>query len=423
MEIRSMKKAILILSAALALVACNKEKTATLNDGTIDASQLVFNFTVKHPDDAKAVKSYWEDGDKVFIFFEDVTTGYVSTTYDASLETWTEPSLQGTAELSASGKKLTAVYLPFGSELTPSYNEGWQFSETQYTYYMVAEKVNYSIEDPGELSATLDMQNPEGYVQFFIPDATDQTLYTDAVIPTGLSSIAADGSVSETTRADGTMDGYSYAGGKLYSGKLAEPQVTAESYENGYAYYFILSDGKHFFKVMNSVLPSHSAIKLPDLSNWIQTGLGYGVEINGVTWATVNVGATYPWEYGSYYAWEDRDNDVPEGWHVPSWPGEFGSIKGVNGDTVNTIPYWIHVKGVYGIVYVDQDDPSSFVFFPATGEFDEGAVKGVGVYGNYWSSELYGDDSAYELYFYMSGENDIFNDEITKNYSVRPVKD
>ena len=209
-----------------------------------------------------------------------------------------------------------------------------------------------------------------------------------------------------------------YAGGKLYSGKLAEPQVTAESYENGYAYYFILSDGKHFFKVMNSVLPSHSAIKLPALSNWIQTGLGYGVEINGITWATVNVGATYPWEYGSYYAWEDRDNDVPEGWHVPSWPDDFDSIKGVDA----TIPYWIHVKGVYGIVYVDQDDPSSFVFFPATGEFNGNLAIGVGEYGNYWSSFSNDDGYARELYFYGSGENDIFNDEITKNYSVRPVK-
>jgi uncharacterized protein (TIGR02145 family) len=429
MEIRSMKKAILILSAALALVACNKEKPATLNDGTIDASQLVFNFTVKHPDDAKAVKSYWEDGDKVFIFFEDVTTGYVSTTYDASLETWTEPSLQGTAELSASGKKLTAVYLPFGSELTPSYNEGWQFSETQYTYYMVAEKVDYSIEDPGELSATLDMQNPEGYVQFFIPDATDQTLYTDAVIPTGLSSIAADGSVSETTRADGTMDGYSYAGGKLYSGKLAEPQVTAKvadvyPYREGFAYYFILSDGKHYFKFADEALPSHSAIKLPPLSGWVQTGPDYAVEINWATWATVNVGATYPWDLGGYYTWTERDSVVPEGWHLPDFDAwntdnEFGSLY------MQCDVYWTSIKGVYGRIYAEKSNPFHFIFLPATGDWVDDETNPIGYVGErgcYWSSSPV-NEYAYVLCFDRQYNSDVYSDSVGKTYSIRLVKD
>lgn len=86
-----MKKVMILLSAVLALVACNKETPSVQNDGTIDASKVVFDLTINYADDTKAVKSGWASGDKVYLFFEGVTTGYVVTEYNGSVWTPTLP--------------------------------------------------------------------------------------------------------------------------------------------------------------------------------------------------------------------------------------------------------------------------------------------------------------------------------------------
>jgi len=48
-----------------------------------------------------------------------------------------------------------------------------------------------------------------------------------------------------------------------------------------------------------------------------------GIEINGVTWATRNVGpkgtfASTPQDFGEYYDYETAVNSCPEGWRLPS---------------------------------------------------------------------------------------------------------
>lgn len=422
-----MRKTTLILCAVCALAACNKEFPS---DGTVNASDVVFDFCVNNLDDTKAVKSGWEDGDCVFIFFEDVTTGYVSTVYDADSDDWTA-TLHGEAALSTAGKRLTAVHLPFGNALTPSYNGGWTFDEIQYTYYLVAEAVDYSIADTGDvaqLSATLDMRNPEGYVQFFIQDAGDRTLYTDAVVPTGVGSIGADGTVTEVTGLDGEgfpnpMVGYSYAGGKLFSGKLAAEQV--KSLNDKFTYYFILSDGKHFHKMLDAAIPSHSAIKLPAVSSgsWVQTGVAYGVDIQGTTWETVNLGAQYPWEYGNRYTWDDMLQDVRDGWHIPEY-GDFGTTDGFR-SILSCNRYWTSIKGINGCIYEDPNNANHFIFLPANGDWDidNGVIKQIGESGNYWTSSEANYAYAYLLMFTEYDEQDIFSDSKDVLLGVRLVAD
>lgn len=423
-----MKKTILAFCTLCTLVACSK---GNLTGGSIDASNVVFNFSINNQDDTKAVKSGWENGDCVFIFFEDVTTGYVSTVYNASSDDW-ETTLHGEASLSASGKKLTAVFLPFGSSLTPSYNGGWTFSEIQYTYYLVAEKVAYTISDTGDysqLSSTLNMRNPEGYVQFFIEDTTDQTLYSDAVVPTGVGSISADGTLTEVQNLDENqcplpMVGYTYSGGKLYSGKLADTQISAYVYPKaGYLYYFILSDQKHFHKILKEPLASHSAIKLQALSsgNWVQTGVECGVEMNGVIWATVNSGANEVWEYGDHFAWDELGQATRAGWHVPGfYPG--GSEEDFKSLT-ETTKYWTRIKGITGQLIEEIANPYHFLFLPATGDWDGTAVTDLGVALNYWTSCEDDEEHAYEYYVLDGGSEDVYRDSKTQRYSLREVKD
>lgn len=43
-----------------------------------------------------------------------------------------------------------------------------------------------------------------------------------------------------------------------------------------------------------------------------------GVNINGVIWATKNVGATAPQQWGNYYTWDEACKVCPTGWRLPT---------------------------------------------------------------------------------------------------------
>ena len=79
-----MKKYFVWLAAALlALAAC--EKNAPLEEPQEAAPmQLVVDFAPAYggTPDTKAVKKGWEDGDVVYIFFQDVANGYLRMSYN-----------------------------------------------------------------------------------------------------------------------------------------------------------------------------------------------------------------------------------------------------------------------------------------------------------------------------------------------------
>jgi len=57
------------------------------------------------------------------------------------------------------------------------------------------------------------------------------------------------------------------------------------------------------------------------------------VEINGIIWATSNVGANNPEDSGNYYTWDEAQNACPSGWRLPT-RDEFVSL-------INTDSKWI----------------------------------------------------------------------------------
>ena len=61
------------------------------------------------------------------------------------------------------------------------------------------------------------------------------------------------------------------------------------------------------------------------------------------------------------------------------------------------------------------------IFFPAAGRVCDGELRGVGSYGTYWSSTLYGESRTYGLGFDSSGANWNNNNRYYGN-SVRPVR-
>ena len=197
------------------------------------------------------------------------------------------------------------------------------------------------------------------------------------------------------------------------------------------------------------------------------------VEIGGKKWATMNIGASQPSDYGLYFAWGDTQGYTASqvgsgegqkyfGWadykygNGTSSPGATGMTKynetdgktvleaaddaaivswggswrmpttaefQALGAAVNTA--WTQVNNVYGILCTDKTDSSKTLFFPAAGDCNYSRVEDVGNYGYYWSSSLLTNSrqNAYFLYFYSDSA---FWDGSSSRYyglAVRPVAD
>ena len=177
----------------------------------------------------------------------------------------------------------------------------------------------------------------------------------------------------------------------------------------------------------------------PDNPDWVL--------INGVKWATRNVGASSPEDFGGYYQWNTTDflfgsdywnsnywnstswlsaNDPsPAGFRVPT-QAELQSL--LNTDKVNCS--FTTLNGIYGLKFIDKAGGMS-IFLPAAGQrySGNGTMYYVGSHCFYWSatySEDYGEGAgAYELYFgstlYGTYGPWIDWDSQSMGFSIRPV--
>ena len=155
-------------------------------------------------------------------------------------------------------------------------------------------------------------------------------------------------------------------------------------------------------------------------SAWEYVDLGLS---SGTLWATCNLGASSPEQYGDYYAWgevetKDTANYTRQGyrfyngdeseynkynstdnkmtldltddvanvvmggeWHMPS-------RAQLNELTANTTSSWTtdyNGTGVAGVVFTSNINGNS-IFFPAAGGVDDGSAEDQGVYFYVWSS-------------------------------------
>jgi len=90
-----------------------------------------------------------------------------------------------------------------------------------------------------------------------------------------------------------------------------------------------------------------------------------GVEINGVVWATHNVGnrgqfVTYPQEPGGFFTYQEAQNACPAGWRPPT-SRELDNLRSVSSE-------WVELLDIEGRKF-GVDDKS--IFIPAAGILDE----------------------------------------------------
>ena len=177
---------------------------------------------------------------------------------------------------------------------------------------------------------------------------------------------------------------------------------------------------------------------------------------SGTKWATGNVGASKPEEYGDYFAWGETtpkntynwstyfDTDdggstfkkynnnggltelLPEddaatanwgsGWQMPS----SDQIKELCNSSYTTSE-WTQLNGVNGRKVTSKSNGNS-IFLPAAGSCDAYGLGRAGSNGIYWSSSLYPYDCSYACnLFFSSGDWGLYRNYRYYGQSVRPV--
>ena len=199
-----------------------------------------------------------------------------------------------------------------------------------------------------------------------------------------------------------------------------------------------------------------------------EEGSAAGVDLglpSGLKWATCNVGASSPEDYGDYFAWGETKSKKTYNWSTYKYSYASTHLftkycastsNGYNGfvdnkttldpeddvahvkwggawrmptkaeqdelrDTNNCTWTWTTQGGKNGYKVTSKKNGNS-IFLPAAGFRNDSSLSGAGSWGHYWSSSLgtnYSDGS-YRLYFYSG---DVYSYYNGRDYgqSVRPV--
>ena len=249
-----------------------------------------------------------------------------------------------------------------------------------------------------------------------------------------------------------SVSGAEKAKGSIYGATDEVKTALADGMEcTLYGYFCSISGGKYINLIVTS-------IEIKTSHEYVDLGLP-----SGLKWATCNVGATTPEEYGDYIAWGEVEPKTTYNWSTYKYCAGSSSTMtkycsqssyGNNGFTdsktvldpeddaaaVNwggawRMPTdeewdelidecrwtWTTENGVYGRKVTGPNGNS--IFLPAAGYMREGTLSYAGSYGYYWSSSLYID---YPNCAYGVGFNSDYVDWGYYGYryhgqSVRPV--
>lgn len=437
-----MKKYLILLLAAAAILASCGEEILDPEEGneTVQATPLTFNLTANHPDATKAIKSNWAIGDVIFVFFSGVEAPrYLKMTYYRTK--WTCEEYNGATQTAGALNlkdgdtgTMRAVFLPFGNAETVSANgTDFVFSKTYYAYYLTA-TLSYTVTD-NMVNGAFNMTIPDDYVQFFIEDTQKPTdggyrLGTDAVIPVGVASIAADGTITETSdkQAGDDMPGYVYDNGidpkgYLFSGKLNGNYHSYRKEGNqkveANAYYFVKTKSSgnsrtDLFGQREKALGSHDAVKLPghNSGRWVPVGADITVDMgsNYGTWYTCNYNASFPESIGTTYNYDDiEDLTTLNEYSKTKLPtkAQFDNLYGCS-------RAWLTVHGQQGMA-IKSNQNQGLLFLPAQTDLQ----------GSYWCESVrHSYDDKYDYYGLFFGHDGSYVTYIgnrQQKYTVRTL--
>ena len=166
---------------------------------------------------------------------------------------------------------------------------------------------------------------------------------------------------------------------------------------------------------VDSILDASSYIYVDESKCPIAEAIDLGLS-SGTKWASWNVGASAPWDYGNYYAWGETEPKDYYDWstytycngsyttchHIGNgitgtqydvahekWGGSWRmpSHEQVNELINSCTRMWIKQNGIYGTLVIGPNGAT--IFLPAAGNRWHDSLLYEGLIGYYWVSTLY----------------------------------
>jgi hypothetical protein len=312
---------------AFSVASCSKIE----REDSAEIIELTFDIKIINASapETKTVKTNWENGDRVYVFFKKNNSSYltankyVTFTYDSSSMSWNVSKDGCGSALSSiststlgTGGTMYAVYFPFG-DVTPVKDARWSSIDTYrffyssgninpaldnypaFSYYLIDTGSAYTVSG-STVTGTLSMALPENFVYFYIEadggkynENEKYRLCVEGVKPATVLQWG-NGSFTELELAKGLpMWGYKYGNGIAFAGIIDESWASATDHQ-----FIFFSDGdpavtKTFHDIS---LTSHQSVKLkaPTASNgWERYMMAPDyVEIAGNKWSKWFLGST-----------------------------------------------------------------------------------------------------------------------------------
>ena len=423
------------------------------------------------PADSKAQVTYKAEGDKEYKVFGDGVIddgGMISMrlelgTYYYRIISKNYHLSEGRIELGDAPQKYTEKVT-----LRPNYGTLTLKAVDNADIYIDGEKVGAGrwngILSPGSYNVECQLKAHKNSIKTIkVNEGDNQTVQLDAPTPiTGGLSLTSS-PLGATVAIDGKECG---ATPEDFAGLLIGTHKITVS-KSGYKSVSVDIEIKEGETTEQRVTLEKVAADTPKQSN--KTTTATGGTLNGheavdlglsVKWATCNVGATKPEEYGGYYAWGETEEKEDYSWETYKWcngsyntmtkyctDSSYGTVDNKSvldpEDDVAHVKWggswrmptydeqdelrtsctwtWTTQNGVSGYKVTSKTNGNS-IFLPAAGRRNGSNLYNSGSYGNSWSSSLYDYSSrnAYYLYFY-SGYYFWRNDYRCNGFSVRPV--
>ena len=279
-----------------------------------------------------------------------------------------------------------------------------------------------TIEDPldrinGEFKA--ESQNPDDQPDFASAGTKLVTLACDAMLPASANeSVAFFAALPQGTLRSGVAV-------TIYDGNYKIGEIHVLEGDSAQATRNLI---KYFAPV---------EITMFDIYEEVDLGLP-----SSLRWATCNIGANTPEEYGDYIAWAEAfpkaeytsanysfgsynptvlepANDAATirwsyGWRMPT-KEEWEELYN------NTTVTWAQENGVNGRLFTANN--GNTLFLPAAGYYNGSSLYDEGIYGEYWSSSLYSDNSTMAWKLFFNSDNRYTSSSIRyMGLSVRAVR-
>ena len=438
-----------LLALGLLLAACAKQTP----EPPVPEQELRVSLSITRPDGfgtRATVKTGWENGDVVFVFFKGVAfPKYLEMKYDGGRWTPTPKNgLQVSDLTGADDQRMTALFLPYGNEA--AVQSTGLFDAAYSGFFLQCELVGYTYTDA--LHGSLNLVSPtlsEGEILIHMDVSGHtaghrHTLYQERMKPLTCTGVSPEGAVlfSEGT-AGAAIPGFEFdEEGVRYLSFSGILEASAVSTATDYQFSIDDSDAGilHTRDAGTRTVTTSLAIGLGDLTaKWnANEYVDLGITRDGerILWATRNLGASDIADSGLFYAFGETAGYSADSGHDFSASPVFE----VENDILKPSYDAAHValKGLWrlptkeefsllaaGTTNAFADGGMTFsgagqtLFLPATGFLSATTHIQPGTYGCYWTSGMYNEVQAYFLGF---GTSSVYPVDVTDTCYGQPVR-